>query len=95
MNPTLYKYFRIISYLEGLSFLFLLCVAMPMKYAADKPEMVTVTGIIHGFFFAAYIIAVLVLAFMYRWKWLRVAGGIIGAFLPFGPFIFDRRIQRG
>ncbi|EFM12174.1 conserved hypothetical protein [Paenibacillus curdlanolyticus YK9] len=94
MKQAALKSFRYISYLEGISFLILLGIAIPLKYAADQPQMVTVTGMIHGVFFAAYIIGIFVMAALYRWKVLRIAGGILAAFLPFGPFVLERRIMR-
>ncbi|GMK37311.1 putative membrane protein YdzA [Paenibacillus sp. CCS19] len=94
MQQTSLRLFTWISYLEGLSFLTLLCIAMPLKYMADRPEFVTIVGIIHGFLFALYLLAIAGMAIRFRWRLLRVIGGIIAAFLPFGPFLFDRRIKR-
>ncbi|MWC29866.1 DUF3817 domain-containing protein [Paenibacillus sp. MMS18-CY102] len=94
MKKSVLKWFRYISYMEGISFLVLLCIAIPLKYAADQPQMVTVTGMIHGALFAAYIVAIMVMAVLYRWGLLRIAGGILAAFLPFGPFVLERRLMR-
>lgn len=86
--------FRLISYLEGSSFLILLCIAMPLKYLADRPELVAVTGIIHGFLFVIYLISIIGMAIIFRWKALWIFAAFLAAFLPFGPFIFDRRLKR-
>ncbi|SDD02939.1 integral membrane protein [Paenibacillus sp. UNCCL117] len=85
--------FRVISFLEGISFLVLLLIAMPLKYMADKPEAVSVTGSIHGFLFGIYLIAVVAMAILFRWKLIRISGAVLAAFLPFGPFVLDRRIK--
>lgn len=94
MTQSASRFFTWVSYLEGISFLVLLGIAMPLKYAADRPEFVTVTGIIHGFLFALYLLTIAVMAIRYRWRLLRLIGGVVAAFLPLGPFLFDRRIKR-
>ena len=48
------KTFRIIAYLEGISFLLLLGVAMPLKYHWGMPLAVRIMGSLHGFLFVAY-----------------------------------------
>ena len=50
--------FRIIALAEGISFLVLLGIAMPLKYAAGNPEPVRIVGWIHGGLFVLYLIAV-------------------------------------
>jgi len=86
--------FRIVSYLEGLSFLVLLLIAMPLKYAADVPEAVTVIGMLHGVLFGLFLAGVAVMAVLFRWKLARIAGAVAAAFLPFGPFVLERRIRK-
>ncbi|MGO4110047.1 DUF3817 domain-containing protein [Paenibacillus sp. YAF4_2] len=93
MRKSAKTWFRWISYLEGASFLILLCIAMPLKYMYDRPEAVAVTGGIHGFLFSLYLIATVVMAVLFRWKIVRIAGAVVAAFLPFGPFVLERRIK--
>ncbi|MBM7564836.1 DUF3817 domain-containing protein [Paenibacillus sacheonensis] len=95
MKTSALKYFRWISYLEGTSFLFLLCIAMPLKYIGDRPEAVSVTGGIHGLLFSLYLIGIVIMAILFRWKALRIVGAVIAAFLPLGPFVFERRLKAG
>ncbi|HCV9476988.1 TPA: DUF3817 domain-containing protein [Staphylococcus aureus] len=45
------KSLTIIGYLEGTSFLLLLCIAMPLKYMLDIPEGVKYIGMAHGILF--------------------------------------------
>jgi len=47
---------RIAGIIEGISFLLLLGLAMPMKYFAGQPQYVRVIGMIHGMLFLAYCI---------------------------------------
>ena len=45
---------RVIAFLEGVSFLLLLGIAMPLKYMYGQPEMVRVVGMAHGILFVWY-----------------------------------------
>lgn len=92
-NTTLGR-LRAIGFLEGASFLVLLGIAMPLKYAAGHPEAVRVVGMAHGILFLAYGLTVLQAAVKYRWPWRWVAGFLLAALLPFGPFVADARLQR-
>ena len=83
---------RFVGILEGTSYLTLLGIAMPLKYLAGKPEMVEVVGMAHGLLFIAYC---LLLAYAWLSKLLTIqwaAAGIVASVLPFGPFVFDRKL---
>jgi integral membrane protein len=89
MNDT--KSLRLSGTLEGISYLVLLGIAMPLKYLADSPLAVKYVGWAHGVLFMLFV----GLAFFYYIKhkqpllWFIYA--FIAAFLPFGPFIWERR----
>lgn len=85
---------RAVGVLEGLSFLILLGVCMPLKYLAGQPLGVQIVGPIHGGLFLLYLL-VITLAWANRAISFRdaVLGGI-SSVLPFGPFVFDRRLAR-
>jgi integral membrane protein len=85
---------RAIGLLEGLSFLVLLGIAMPLKYIAGMPEMVSVVGMAHGVLFMLFGLAVVQVAVERRWPLTRVVMALAASVLPFGPFIFDARILR-
>jgi integral membrane protein len=85
---------RIVSYAEAASFLVLLCIAMPLKYLAGKPEMVRVTGMIHGLLFVLYIFQVIQAKIEYNWSWKTMFLGIVASVLPFGPFVADAKLYR-
>ncbi|MCH5690241.1 DUF3817 domain-containing protein [Niabella sp. W65] len=44
-----------IAFLEGISYLLLLLVAMPLKYLADIPEGVKYIGWAHGVLFVLFV----------------------------------------
>ena len=80
---------RTLGVIEGLSTLALFGIAMPLKYLADMPTAVTVVGSLHGVLFLA-----LVAMFVIGMKRVPMppsltAFGIVGAVVPFGPFVVD------
>ena len=85
------KIFRILSYLEAISFLVLLCIAMPLKYLFDMPEYVRVVGMAHGVLFVLYIIGAYYLYETLNWKFKVLGIFVICSILPFGPFYADKK----
>jgi integral membrane protein len=77
---------------EAVSFLVLLGVAMPLKYALGHPEATTLAGWLHGMLFLGYGIALARVSVDEGWPWTRAAVAFVAALLPFGPFVFERRI---
>ncbi len=88
------KRFRWISLIEGISFLVLLFIAMPLKYMMDIPKAVTVVGWAHGLLFVVYIYMVFPTARSLKWNFSRTLFALIASVLPFGPFIFDRNLKK-
>ncbi|NDE62325.1 MAG: DUF3817 domain-containing protein [Cyclobacteriaceae bacterium] len=88
------KRFKWISLLEGLSFLILLGIAMPLKYVFDFPLAVTYVGWVHGLLFIIYIYAVFPTARSLKWEFGRTFFALFASILPFGPFIFDRNLRK-
>lgn len=85
---------RFVGWWEGVSFLVLLGIAMPLKYWADWPHAVRVVGMAHGVLFVLYVIATLQAAWQHRWTWGRTALVLIASLLPGGPFVVDARLLR-
>ena len=87
------SHLRSVAFLEGLSYVALLFVAVPLKYLGDLPIAVHVVGPVHGTLFA--------------WLGLLVVGGLtsrdrsmgwgirimVAALLPFGIFVIDRGLR--
>ena len=87
---------RLVGMLEGVSFLLLLGIAMPLKYLAGKPEAVSVLGMAHGVLFIAYVGALIQAHCEYEgWPWRRSAAVLLASLLPAGPFIVDRKVLKG
>jgi integral membrane protein len=83
---------RAVALAEGVSFLILLGVAMPLKYLADMPLAVRVAGWIHGLLFIAVLYLLSRAAAQLSWSRRQIAVVVIAALLPFGPFVIDRRL---
>ena len=91
---TALKYLTITGYLEGTSFLLLLCIAMPLKYLMDIPEGVRYVGMAHGGLFITYIIILMGAATKIKMPIWAIPAGVLGSFLPLGPFIFDHSLKK-
>ena len=86
-----FHWFRKIAIAEGISFLVLLGIAMPLKYFAHQPLAVTIFGSIHGILFVAFIILAWEVKSEYKknFAWLALAG--LASILPFGTIIMDKK----
>ena len=83
--------FSKVAIAEGISYLLLLFVAMPLKYFFDMPLAVKYTGWAHGLLFVLYITC-----FFIAWsksKWSFGKATLIGcaALLPFVPFYVEKK----
>lgn len=92
-NTTL-KSLTIMGYLEGTSFLLLLCIAMPLKYMMGVPEAVKYIGMAHGILFIAYLLILIGSTTKIKMPLWAIPAGVLGSFLPFGPFIFDHFLKK-
>lgn len=85
---------RVTGLLEGLSFIVLLAIAMPLKYMAGKPEMVSVVGMVHGLLFVLYIFLTILAKFQYPWSWKKMMMLWVASVVPFGTFYADYKMLR-
>src|SRR6185503_13411883 len=81
---------RVIGILEGISYLVLLGVAMPLKYFFGFAEVVKFVGWIHGLLFILFIPAVFVAKRPMNWNFFWVLFAMVASLLPFGTFMLDR-----
>jgi integral membrane protein len=87
-------WFRFIAITEGISYLLLLFIAMPLKYLAETPEPVTYLGWAHGFLFVLYGLLLLKVWVQYRWTFKKAFVAFIASLVPFGTFVLDKRLKR-
>jgi integral membrane protein len=84
---------RAVAFLEGLSYVLLLFVAMPLKYLAGHPMAVTLAGSAHGFLFVALFLLTLE-GMRERGKSLGWGARIgVASLLPFGTFFLDPSLR--
>lgn len=84
---------RIIGFLEGLSLLVLIFVAIPMKHFFHNPALSKFLGPIHGAIFLVFVLNTMSLAIEQNWKFRTTTWKIIVAcFIPFGTFYIDHKI---
>lgn len=83
---------RISGLLEGISFLLLLGVAMPLKYGADRPEFVAYTGMAHGVLFVWYILSVIWARAEKKLTNSQTLLSMAASVFPFGTFYVENKI---
>jgi integral membrane protein len=86
--------FRAVALLEGLSFIVLLFIAMPLKYLAGMPQAVRFVGMAHGLLFVLYLFALMEAAISLRWGFVRVVMAFGASLVPFGNFLLDARLRQ-
>ena len=85
--------FRMTALAEGVSFLTLLCIAMPMKYFMGMPEVVRVVGSIHGALFVLYVGLLAMLHVRQRWSFMFSLYALVASVIPFGTFMLDKHLR--
>lgn len=87
------RLFRAVSLAEGVSWLLLLFIAMPLKYGFGEPAGVRILGRVHGGLFVLFLITLALAATEHEWKFPKVARAVVAAMLPFGAFWLERRLR--
>lgn len=85
---------RIVSLIEGISYLLLVGVAMPLKYVWEEPQYVRWVGSAHGFLFVVFVIALVVAAVARRWDIYRPVVIFIASMIPFGFIYIEMNLRR-
>lgn len=85
---------RLVGLAEGVSYLVLLGIAMPLKYLAGWPLAVRVVGLLHGILFVLFVLAVFEAVGSLRWSSRQVATALLASLLPFGTLVLDRELRR-
>ncbi len=92
MNTALGR-FRVVAFLEGLSYVLLLGVAMPLKYLADMPLAVRIVGSAHGFLFIVYVATLIHAAVEREWSPTFSFAAFAASLFPGATFYLDRVIR--
>jgi integral membrane protein len=84
-NPV--SRFRLVSILEGLSFIVLLTGSVLKR--TTEIDIVPVMGMVHGVLFIAYLLVMLDVRSKLNWDGKTTGLAVLASVLPFGPFVFD------
>ena len=83
---------RIIGFLEGISLLILVFVAVPLKYFYHYPEVSKILGPVHGALFVIFVINTVTISIEQNWKFNSLTWKILlASFIPFGNFYIDQK----
>lgn len=88
---SLINVFRIIAFLEGVSYVLLLGVAVPIKYGWDDPTYVKLLGMPHGLLFISYIILAIILGSKLKWSNKTLFVVLLASIIPFGTFFINKK----
>jgi integral membrane protein len=76
----------LVGHIEGISFLALLLIAMPLKHFFNMPLAVTIVGSIHGILFIAFLWQLFNLFQKKIWGVKKCAWALLLSILPAGTF---------
>ncbi len=86
--------FRIVSFLEGISYILLLFIAVPIKYVQGNPEYVKLLGMPHGLLFMLYLAIAFVIKKEMQWNGKHLGIVLLCSIIPFGTFYVDKKYLR-
>ncbi len=85
------KTFRLTALLEGISYLLLFGIGMPLKRLGDIPEPNIYIGYAHGFLFITFVILAAMVCWEKKWGLKHFIIFFIASLLPFGTFYIDKK----
>lgn len=92
MLTTIIGRLRLTGFVEGMSYLVLLFIAMPLKYIWGMPETVRMVGSAHGILFILFIYYIIQAAVEKSWTRREVMLALLSSVIPFGTFYADRHL---
>ena len=85
---------RVIAFIEGVSFIVLVGIAMPLKYMADSPGAVKVVGMAHGILFLIFLVSLMEVWIKRKWSFVKVCVAFLSSLVPFGTFVLDAKVLK-
>jgi len=82
------------GHLEGVSFLLLLFVAMPLKYILNLPVAVQIIGSLHGILFVAFMVILFIAWRKLPLTFMQAAKVFLLSFVPFGTFFLHKIVKQ-
>ena len=83
--------FRIIAFLEGVSYILLMTIGLYFKYQLGDPTYVKLLGMPHGVLFVSYIVLAFLLKESEKWNKTELFIVLVCSILPFGTFYIDKK----
>ena len=81
--------FRIIAFLEGVSYILLMTVGLYFKYQLGDPTYVKLLGMPHGILFVSYILFAFLIKENENWGIKDLGIVLLASIIPFGAFYVD------
>jgi integral membrane protein len=85
--------FKIISWLEGISYLLLLFFATPYKYFYHNDTYVKMLGMPHGILFIMYVVLAYFIKIELKWDNKTFCKVLIASIIPFGTFFIGKHLK--
>lgn len=83
--------YRLTAFLEGVSYILLLLIAVPIKYLLNEALYVKILGMPHGILFILYILFSIIAKIKYNWNFRKFLVISIASLVPFGTFYIDKK----
>ena len=83
--------YRLTSFLEGVSYILLLLIDVPIKYLLNEALFVKILGMPHGILFILYILFSIIAKIKYNWNFRKILVISIASLVPFGTFYIDKK----
>ncbi len=87
--------FKIVAFLEGISYLLLLFIATPIKHFKEDPTYVKMLGMPHGLLFVLYIILAFLIKSEQKWTKKEFWRVLVASVIPFGTFVAVKKYVKG
>ena len=84
-------FFRIVAFLEGVSYILLMTIGLYFKYQLNDASYVKLLGMPHGLLFVLYIIIAYLLREDENWDTKDFRIVLLASVIPFGTFYIDRK----
>ena len=86
--------FRVMSVVVGVA-LFVLLVALLLKYGYERERFAEVYSPIHGYLYIGYLVTVVDLGRRVGWSVVKMVGVMLAGTVPLLSFVVERRVTRG
>jgi len=83
--------YRLTAFLEGVSYILLLFIAVPIKYLLNEAVYVKILGMPHGVLFILYIVFSIIAKIKYNWNFRKFLVISLVSLVPFGTFYIDKK----